>query len=155
MSKKLITIVTGNSNSGLSCIAELFSRYGSNVNVRGAFRTEEKAKPFREKYPTLEIVTGIDAERPETLKPAFQGADSALIVTTCDTSKGFAEDARLTSNLIHSAVENGVKYNVLVSAWTSKCDNKPLAQSRFKPNEDLLVNLSKKHGLNWTVLRGI
>ena len=154
MSKKLITIVTGNSNSGSSCIAELFSRYAGKVNVRGVFRSEEKARPFREKYSNLEIVTGIDASQPKSLKPAFEGADSALIVTTFDPTKGFAEDAALTANLINSAVENKVKHNVLVSSWTVKCDNKPLAQSRFKFTEDLLLKLSKANNLNWTVLRG-
>jgi len=154
MSKKIITIVTGSSNSGASCIAELFARYGGKYTVRGVFRSEEKAKPFRDMYPDLEIVTGIDANNPQSLTAAFKGADSALIVTTYDHTKGFSEDARLTANLINASFENKVKYNVLVSAWTSKCDSKKIAQSRFKPTEELLVKLSKENGTNWTILRG-
>ena len=66
----------------------------------GIFRSEEKARPFREKYSNLEIVTGIDASQPKSLKPAFEGADSALIVTTFDPTKGFAEDAALNSKFV-------------------------------------------------------
>ena len=154
MSKKVITIVTGNSNSGSACIAELYKRYGNKYTIRGVFRSEEKAKPFRAQYPDLEVVTGIDAGRPESLGPAFKGADSAMIVTTFDLSKGVAEDMRLTANLINASFENNVKYNVLVSSWTSKCDGKELIQSRFKPSEDLLIKLSQQNGSNWTILRG-
>lgn len=55
MSKSLVTIVTGNSNSGSACIKELFDRYADKVRVRGVFRSEEKAEPFKNNYPNLEV----------------------------------------------------------------------------------------------------
>lgn len=55
MSKPLVTIITGNSNSGSACIKELFDRYADKVRVRGVFRSEEKAKPFKSNYPSLEV----------------------------------------------------------------------------------------------------
>ena len=154
MAKNLVTIVTGNSNSGSSCIDELFKNYSDKVNVRGVFRSEDKAKPFREKYTNLEIVTGVDASEPNSLIPAFKGAQSALIVTTHDPSKGFADDALLTANLINSAVENGVSYIVLVGSWTVHSDKLTILASRFKPSEELLAKLEKEKGIKWTVLRG-
>lgn len=55
MSKPLVAILTGNSNSGSSCIKELFEKYKDKLRVRGVFRSEEKAKPFRTEYPNLEV----------------------------------------------------------------------------------------------------
>jgi hypothetical protein len=65
MSKKpLVAIITGNSNSGSSCIKELFERYSDKVNVRGIFRSKDKAQPFMDKYPKMEVITGVDACQP-------------------------------------------------------------------------------------------
>ncbi len=61
MTKPLVAIITGSSNTGSSCIEELFEKYADVVRVRAAFRNEEKAKKLREKYPNLEIITGVDA----------------------------------------------------------------------------------------------
>ena len=43
-----------------------------------------------------------------------------MIVTTFDHTKGFAEDAQLTSNLVNAAVDHSVKHIVLISSWTVK-----------------------------------
>ena len=88
MSKPLVTVITASSNSGSHCIHELFKRYSDKVAVRAVFRSEEKAKSFREQYKDLEIVTGVDAYNNESLDKAFKGAQSALIVTPHDPSKG-------------------------------------------------------------------
>ena len=151
----LTTIITGNSNSGLSCIDELFKRYPNKLRVRGVFRTKEKAQPFEEKYPHLEIVVDVDASKPDTLKKAFEGSSSALIVTVHDPARGFQDDARLTENMINAAVEQGVKYIVLVASFTvNNCEKMSGIASRFKPLEDRLETLGNECGLLWTVLRG-
>lgn len=116
--RQVCTIVTGNSNSGSACIDQLLTSSTNQFTVRAAFRTNEKAKPYQEKYPQLEIVCGIDASQPETLEKAFLGAHSALIVTVHDPKRGFKEDAILTENMINAAVDNGVQYLVLVASWT-------------------------------------
>jgi uncharacterized protein YbjT (DUF2867 family) len=100
MSKPLVAIITGNSNSGSYCIEELFGRLAGKVNVRAAFRSEEKAKPYREKYPQLEVVTGVDATKPETLASFFKGTDSALVVTSEDL-------------LVKLGNEKGIKWTAL------------------------------------------
>lgn len=156
MSSNLIAIITGSSNSGKYCIEELFTRYKDlNFKVRAAFRSAEKAKPFAEKYPNLEIVTGVDAYKPETLGKVFENATSALIVTPLDHTRGFNDDADLTANMINSAVEHGVKYVVCVGSFTvNNVERMYGIAKRFKPTEDLLEKLGKEKGLKWTMLRG-
>lgn len=117
---QVCTILTGNSNSGSACIKEIYEKYPDTLRLRGVFRTKEKAQFYEKEYPSLEIVIGADANHPETLNKAFQSATCALIVTVHDTQRGFEEDAKLTENLIHAAVENGVKYIVLVGSFTVK-----------------------------------
>ena len=155
MSLPLVTIFTGNSNSGKYCIEELFKRYPDKSRVRGVFRSEEKSQPFREKYPHLEIVTGCDASKPETLAKAYKGAQAALIVTTHDMSSGFDKDAQLTETMINHAVESGITYIVLVASFTvNHMKEMPIISSRFYPSEVLLEKLGNEKGIQWTVLRG-
>ena len=155
MSKPLVTVITGNSNSGSACIEELYARYGDKVNVRGAFRSEEKAAPFRQKYPHLDVVVGVDAEKPDTMKAAFSGAERTLIVTPHDPARGFAEDGQLTVNMINAAVANNVKYIVVVASFTVRdVETMSIIGSRFKPAEDALAKLGKENNIMWTVLRG-
>lgn len=159
--KPLVAVITASSNSGSACVDELMSRYLDEVRVRAIFRTEEKATLFREKYANLEIVAGVDANELDTLNKAFEGVNSALIVTPHDPSKGLSEeaasnDALLTANMINAAVNNGVKYIVLVASFTTHEPEKmKIIASRFKPSEDLLVKLEEEKGIKWTVLRGI
>ncbi len=127
----LYSIVTGNSNSGSACIDYLMKNKISNIEVRAVFRTEEKSKPFREKYPGLEIVCGVNAAEPETTTKAFEGANAAFIVTVYDHSKGFEDDAKLTQVLIDSAVDCGVEYIVLVASFTVKdCQKMEIISAR-------------------------
>ena len=153
--KRQVTIITASSNSGKYCIDELFTRYPNQVHVKAAFRSEEKARSFREKYPGIEIVSGVDAEKPETLSPAFQGSHSALIVTTHDDTRGFDKDAELTCNMINAAVQTGVKYIVFVGSFTvNNMERMSVIAFRFKPCEDLLEKFGKEIGIKWTSLRG-
>lgn len=156
MSSRTVAIITASSNSGKYCIDELFSKYkNSGLKVRAAFRSAEKAKPFSDKYPELEIVTDVDAAKPETLGKVFQNADSALIVTPHDYTRGFDDDAEFTANMINSAVENGVKYIVLVASFTvNNMERMSGIGKRFKPSEDLLEKLGNENKVKWTVLRG-
>ena len=119
--------------------------------MRAAFRSAEKAKPFSDKYPELEIVTDVDAAKPETLRKVFQNVDSALIVTP----QGSENDSLSTTNMINSAVENGVNYIVLVASFTvNNMERMSGIGKRFKPSEDLLEKLGNENKVKWTVLRG-
>jgi uncharacterized protein YbjT (DUF2867 family) len=154
--QKLVTIITASSNSGSACLAELIEKYNEKVHIRAVFRSEDKCQHYRTKYPHVEYMTGIDAHKPDTLAPAFLGAHSALIVTPHDpTAHDYSHDAKMTENMIISAVENGVKYIVLVASWTVKnCEKMSIISSRFKSSECLLENLGKEKQIKWTVLRG-
>lgn len=152
---KRVAIITASSNSGRSCIEEIFEKYSNRLLVRAAFRTEEKAKPFKEKYSSLEIVTGVDAYKLDTLDNLFKDCESALIVTPLDHSRGFQDDAKLTENMINSAVKSGVKYIVVVGSWTcNNVEQMPIIANRFSSSEKLLEKLGNEMGLKWTVLRG-
>jgi uncharacterized protein YbjT (DUF2867 family) len=152
MSTRTVAIITASSNSGKYCIDELFSKYkNSGLKVRAAFRSAEKAKPFSDKYPELEIVTDVDAAKPKTLGKVFQNADSALIVTP----QGSENDSLSTTNMINSAVENGVKYIVLVGSFSNtNMERMGGIGRRFKSSEDLLEKLGNENKVKWTVLRG-
>jgi hypothetical protein len=151
-----VAIITGNSNSGKYCIEELFTRYkDSGLKIKAGFRSAEKAQPLLDKYPGLEAVTDVDAYKPESMVKLFQGSKYALIVTPHDMSKGFSDDAKLTSNMINTAVEQGVNYIVLVASFTvNNMERMGMIGSRFKPSEDLLEKLGKEKNIKWTVLRG-
>ena len=76
-------------------------------------------------------------------------------MTPHDPTAGMKDDANLTENMINQAVENGVKYIVLVGSWTVKAKNElSLLSSRFISPEALLETLGAKKGIKWTVLRG-
>ena len=153
--KPLVSIITGNSISGSACIDEIFQKFADKLNVRASFRSQEKAQPFKDKYPNLQIVTGCDAYKPETLVSTFEGADSALIVTPHDPAKSFDDDATLTANMINQAVACNVKYIVLVASFTASYrEQMPIIAGRFWPSEELLEKLSKEKNIKYTVLRG-
>lgn len=103
----------------------------------------------------MKVVTGVDANKPETLKKAFENADYALIVTPHDPASGIENDANLNETLINHAVENGVKYIVWVGSFTVKDPVRmSMISRRFVSSEKLLEKLGKEKGLKWTVLRG-
>ncbi len=150
-----MTVFTANSNSGSYCVEELFKNYADKVQVRGVFRSEAKARPFREKHPDLEIVTGVDASKPDTMSGAYANAQAALVVTPHDPAAGFDKDADLTAAMINAAVANGVKYVVLVASFTvNNMEGMGMIGSRFYSSELLLERLGQEAGLKWTVLRG-
>lgn len=89
------------------------------------------------------------------MKKAFERADYALIVTPHDPTQGFSNDANLTETMINHAVENGIKYVVLVGSWTVKdAAAMSIISSRFVSSEKLLEKLSGENRVKWTVLRG-
>lgn len=154
MHKKVITIFTANSNTGSACLKDLVDKHSNRFRIRAVFRTPEKSKTFEIIYPDIEIVTGCDADRTETLDKAFVDSNYALIVTPFDANRGFSQDARLTCNMIEAAVRHNVEYIVLVTSWAAKYPNElPLLSSRFVPSEKLLIKYSTQKNLKYTIIR--
>lgn len=149
MSKPLVAIFTANSHTGTSCIEEIYARYLDRVRVRGVFRSDEKAASFREKYPDMDIVTGCDASKPETLGKAFAGAQAALIVTPYD-SKAINWNDRFSNTMIEHAVANGVRYIVYISAFSVSSSQEVFAQ--YYAGERLLEKLATEKGIKYTVV---
>ena len=61
------------------------------VRVRGAFRSAEKAAPFKARFGEsglYESVESVDADDLETLSAAFEDATGAVIVTPMDHRRG-------------------------------------------------------------------
>jgi len=157
---KRISVVTGNSNSGSACIQELLTRYKSTFQkIKAGFRSDEKANHLRNSsyfdQGVVEIISGVDANKKETLFPVFNDTDYALIVTPLDYTAGTHNDGALTCNMINAAFECGVKHIVVVASWTVKDPVRlPVLSSRFLPTEARLKELGESNGVKWTVLRG-
>ena len=118
-------VFTGNSRIGLACLKELFRHYSWYMNVRGVFRSEEKAKPLRDEFPAMEFVVGVDARQPETLSRAFQGVKSAFIVQPNDENNS-NDSSDLSVQMINAAVKNKVSYIVYSSSFAAgKADKLP------------------------------
>lgn len=148
-----VCVFTGNSRIGSACLKELFRHYSWYMNIRGVFRSEEKAKALREEFPALEFVVGVDARKPETLPRAFQGVKSAFIVQPNDENN-LNDSSELAVHMINAAVKNGVSYIVYSSSFAAgKPDKLPLIAGKFTPAEKLLVKLNRDHDLRFTVLR--
>eukprot|EP00730_Choanoeca_flexa_P011956 TRINITY_DN2973_c0_g1_i1.p1 TRINITY_DN2973_c0_g1~~TRINITY_DN2973_c0_g1_i1.p1 ORF type:complete len:303 (+),score=88.30 TRINITY_DN2973_c0_g1_i1:122-1030(+) len=157
MSKPVIAIVTANSNSGTGAVEDLVLKHAGKVHVRAIFRTEAKAQSFQDKYgdqADFSIVTGVDAHNKDSLKPAFEGATMALIVTPHDPTQGFSKDHELSNTMIAAAVEAEVQYIVYVGSWTVHAPNDvKIISSRFVPTEAYLEELAAAGKVAFTSLR--
>lgn len=151
----IVAVVTSSSNTGKACVDHLLrAAPAGKVAVRAVFRTDEKAAPFRELHPDVEVVTGVDAALPDTLAPAFRGARVAVIVTphSPDPGHDMASDSGLCNNMVHAAVAAGVSHVVYIGSWTVHYPSTILA-SRFVPTETLLQSLAAEGKVTFTVLR--
>lgn len=157
-SKPIATIITASSNTGAACIEELLTRYAGSVVVRAVFRSEDKAVALRAKQaenPDLQVVVGVDASKPDSLAPAFEGAELAYIVTPLEHGRGFGEDADLNANMVNAAVAAGVRHIVFGGSWTvNALERVPDIAHRFAGTEALLRSLAAEGKLTWTSIRG-
>jgi uncharacterized protein YbjT (DUF2867 family) len=105
--------------------------------VRALTRDPEK---MADRWPGVEAVAG-DLDRPETLPAAFQGVESALVISAGNDVAG--EDA----NAIDAATAAGVGHVVLLSSQGAMAG---VASGPFHaPGEERL----RASGLSWTILR--
>ncbi|EDQ91916.1 uncharacterized protein MONBRDRAFT_23192 [Monosiga brevicollis MX1] len=153
----LVTIVTGNSNSGAQAVHSLMGKYRGQCRVRACFRSAAKAEPFVSAYgqatDLFESVVGIDAADPKSLVPAFEGARFAVIVTPHDHARGMAQDAELSNNMIDAAVAAGVEHIIYVGSWTVIDKSMGAIPARFLATEEHLRELGEAGRVRWTSLR--
>src|SRR5215471_20039693 len=102
----LVTGATG--TNGLE-IVKLLSRSG--VRCRSLVRNPQKISTFSN-LPFVEVVQG-DLSRPESLAPALEGVDKALLCSSIGPDL-----VELQGNFIRAAKEAGVRHVVKFSAWT-------------------------------------
>eukprot|EP00301_Raphidiophrys_heterophryoidea_P008147 c13065_g1_i1.p1 GENE.c13065_g1_i1~~c13065_g1_i1.p1 ORF type:complete len:302 (-),score=70.67 c13065_g1_i1:1369-2274(-) len=156
----VLSVVTASSNSGSSCIRELLTKYSDKFqSVTAAFRSETSAQTLKDApyfdANKVKVVVGIDARKPETLPPAFEGAHVALIVTPADPSHTMTDDAEMTANLVNGAVAAGVKHIVYVGSFSAAvADDIKIIASRFVGTEKLLHDLHTSKNIQFTILRG-
>lgn len=100
----------------------------------------------------FDVHVGVDAANAASLAPVLSGADTALLVTPLDHSRGMATDAEYTCNMIRAAAHAGVTHISLVTSWTTLFpEHLPALSSRFIAQEKLLASLTDT---KWTILRG-
>lgn len=155
-----VAVLTGSSVSGAACIAAL--RTKSSVELVGLYRTEEKANAAEAAYDfgtataSLECVAGVDATVPGSLWAGLEGADTAVLVTPLDMTRGMGTDAECSINMIKAAIQVGVRRIVHVGSWTTRPEAAPSLpglSSRFLPTEQYLQQ-EVGDKAEWTVLRG-
>jgi len=142
----MIGVVTGNSQSGFSCIKALIEHGTGGPKILAMLRsTDDTAlEKFQAQFPgagdLLETVGGIDARVLETLIPAFSKCQSLLIVTPLADDRG-----ALTRSMIRAAKASKTVENVvLVSSWTVET-KQPTPVEEFGLSEQLGQELFPNH----------
>ena len=133
----LVTGATG--TTGRELVRRLSAR---GVKVRGLTRDPAKAASLAS-LPNVEIVAG-DMARPETLGPALQGVERAMLISTSD-----AMMLEVQSNFIEAARKAGVKHVVKLSGIMPELDS-PFRYARMHGQIEKVLEAS---GMAFTHLR--
>jgi NAD(P)H dehydrogenase (quinone) len=135
-------VVTGASGHlGRLVVESLLERGVDPAEIRALGRSEEKLAPLA----TRGVQTAaIDFEKPDTLTPAFEGADALLLVSGSEVGKRFPQHA----NAIDAAVKAGVGRIVYTSA-PHATDTSLVLAPEHAATEKLLAD----SGLPVTILR--
>jgi uncharacterized protein YbjT (DUF2867 family) len=132
-----MVLVTGGTGAVGSGLLRLLSRAG--VATRALTRNPQKA-------PTLPGITWVagDLAKPETLTPAFEGAQKLFLLTS------YYEDmVTLQHNAIAAARAAGVTHVVKVSAFAASDHSRaPIGRWHYQVEKEL-----EESGLGWTILR--
>ncbi|MBW8889709.1 MAG: SDR family oxidoreductase [Fibrobacteres bacterium] len=132
----LITGATGNISSGI-----LNNLMNSGHKLRGLVRNPEKADALKKQGVDVRIG---DLEKPWTLGPAFEGADTVWLLTP-----GGARAPEQTSNGLWAAKQAGAEHVVRMSA-VGAAFNAPTINSRLHALSDAEVAAS---GIPYTILK--
>ena len=130
-------LVTGGTGVVGGELLRLLSQGG--FSARALVRDPKKVR----KLPGIEWIAG-DLSKPETLKPAFEGATSLFLLTS------YYEDMiELQHNAIVAAMAAGVTHVVKVSAFAATDHSRaPVGRWHYQVEKEL-----EQSGMGWTIIR--
>jgi len=114
MSKPLVVVFTGNSNTGSATIDRLLTEYSDKVRIRAVVRSaaaKEEVEQAVQAYEgaDVEVIVG-DIAKKQILGPCFAGAKAAYFATP--TSK---DRAKLVKYFVDACMDHGVEFGVIIS----------------------------------------
>ena len=115
--KKLIAVVGATGQQGGAVVRAL--RGGNQFKVRALTRNPSKHRELADE------VVEADLNRPETLKPAFEGAHGVFLVT--NFQEHGADELKQATAAVHAAKDAGVKHFV----WSTLPDVEAISGSKF------------------------
>ena len=127
----MILVIGATGTVGRELVRLLASR---GTPLRALVRTPLRAEKIT--YTGVEVVFG-DLSRPETLEPAFDGAEKVFLLTP-----SHPQQVDLEANAIAKAKQAGVKYIVKLSTLGAREDS-PIAMSRWHRQAERLVEQSE------------
>jgi len=138
MSKPVILVTGATGTIGSELVPQLVA---SGARVRVLVRNPEKAKKFDQ---SVEVVQG-DLEKPDTLAPAFAGAEKLFLLSN------YPMVAILEANAYEAAKSTGVKHIVKLSGRHINADffSDTAVAGWHRESEQRLQSL----GILWTILR--
>jgi uncharacterized protein YbjT (DUF2867 family) len=145
MSRPVLLIIGAAGANGTATLEALTRKYPEHYTIRAGVRNAEKAAELQRRFPGIETAL-LDLDRPETLAPAFLGADKLfLIIGNVPNREEHAKHA------IDAAVASGtVKHVVFYSVFGAEYEA-ILFGRQFRYGEKYL----EASGLAWTHLRTI
>jgi NAD(P)H dehydrogenase (quinone) len=144
MSNKVL-IIGATGNNGVATLNALFAKQDSNVIVRAAVRSQQKAEELVQRYPAIETVI-LDLDQPETLPAALVDVSKVFIIPGNVENRAQHAKSVIDAAKNSGSVEHVVLYSVVGAEWEAI-----LFAKQFREAEKYL----EASGLAWTHLRTI
>src|SRR5262249_6129791 len=141
--ENVMLLITGASGASGRLIVNALSRKGQ--RVRALMRNPEQSDLFRH-MPGVDVIIA-DMRRPETLGPALEGADAALVVSSSDERM-----LETQCTFVDAARSQGVPRVVKISGQESSIGFDPKAFRFTRMHEEIEAHIERS-GLRWTHLR--
>lgn len=145
MTKPTLLIIGAAGANGTATLEALTRKYPGHYTIRAGVRSAEKAAALQKRFPGIETAI-LDLDRPETLAPAFKGADKLfLIIGNVPNREEHAKRA-IDAAVASKSVKHVLFYSVFGAEYEAI-----LFGRQFRAGEKYL----EASGLAWTHLRTI